>query len=98
MHPQVKPSTGVYRFSHVPVFYVSAASVFYLFFLFASHLLRPISVSSCPRFSFAAALCQQVMQCSHHCCVNVCDKRKNKWDDEKKKQRARAIEGTETKS
>lgn len=44
MHPEVKPSTVDYlRLSHVPAFYVSAASVFYLLFLFASHLLPPIS-------------------------------------------------------
>lgn len=54
------------------------------FFLLHTFSLLLLTVSSCPLFSFAAALCQQVMQCSHHCCVNVCDKRKNKWDDEKK--------------
>lgn len=88
MHPQVKPSTVVcLGFSHVPAFYVSAASDFYLFFLFASHLLPPTSHRVFPfslSLSFAAALCQQVMQRSHHCCVNVCHMRNNKWDDGKK--------------
>lgn len=86
MHSQVKPSTVVYlRFSHVPAFYVSAASVFYLLHTFC---LLFLTLSSCSFsiFSFAAPLCQQVMQCSHHCCVDVpvCHKRNNKWDDEEK--------------
>lgn len=57
MHPQVNPSTVVYlRFSHVPALYVSAASVFYLLFLFASHLPHRVFLFSLSFFFCCCSL------------------------------------------
>lgn len=86
MHSQVNPSTVVYLY----LWFMSLQHHFFTcsFFLLHTFCLLFLSMSSCSLslLSFAASLCQQVMQCSHHCCVNVCHRRNNMWDDEKKQR------------